>query len=99
MRKWLNRIQAWNSRRERRALQWWEQERAKGKSRFISHTALTFGVTVVAVLDILDHVIGGEPDNLLLRFIAYTATGIVGAFFAWNNWEAKYKKALLKARD
>lgn len=56
-------------------------------------------MTVVAVLDILDHVIGGEPDNLLLRFIAYTATGIVGAFFAWNNWEAKYKKALLKARD
>jgi hypothetical protein len=94
MRKWPNRIQAWRSRRELRSLQWWERERAYGKSRFIWRGALTLGVTAAAVSDVFHHISGGETDNLLFIAISYTIVGIVTGSFAWDSWETKYKKAL-----
>ena len=99
MRKWLNRIQAWRSRRELRSLQWWERERAYGKSRFIYRSALTLGLTVAAVSDVLNHVFGGESDSLLFKGIVYTVAGAIGASYTWSSWETKYKKALLKAQS
>jgi len=99
MRNLVNRIQAWRSQRELRSLRWWERERAYGKSRFIYRSALTLGLTVAAVSDVLHHVFGGESDSLLFKGIAYTVAGAIGASFTWNSWETKYKKALLKAQS
>ena len=100
MRKWLNRIQAWRSRKELRSLQWWERERAYGKSRFIWRSALTLGLTVAAVSDVFHHVgFGGESESLLFKGIAYTVAGAIGASVTWNSQEKKYKKALLEAQS
>jgi len=100
MRKWLNRIQAWRSRKELRSLQWWERERAYGKSRFIYRYALTLGLTVAAVSDVSKHVgFGGESESLLFKGIFYAAAGAIGASFTWDSWERKYKKALLEAQS
>ena len=94
MRKSLNRIQAWRSQRDLRSLQWWERERARGKSRFIWRSALTLGLTVAAVSDVFHHIFGGETNNLLFTAISYTIVGLLTGSFAWDSWETKYKKAL-----
>ena len=100
MRKWLNRIQAWRSQKELRSLQWWERERAYGKSRFIWRSALTLGLTVAAVSDVSHQLgFGGESENLLLKGIFYAAAGAIGASVTWDSWERKYKKALLEAQS
>ncbi len=101
MKKWLNRIQGWRSRKELRSLQWWERERAYGKSRFILRIGLTYGLTVVGVTDISRHVFGegAHSESLLFKLISYTVTGAVIASFTWSSWETKYKKALVKAQS
>jgi hypothetical protein len=40
-----------------------------GKSRYVVHTALTFGLTTVGMSDVLNHVFGGgaRSDSLLLH--------------------------------
>ena len=99
MRKWLNRIQAWRSRKELRSLQWWERERAYGKSRFIYRSALTLGLTVAAVSDVFHHIVGGESESLLFKVIGYTVAGAIGGSYTWSSWERKYEKALLEAQS
>ena len=100
MNKCPSKIQALRSRRKQRSLQWWEQERAKGKARYVLRTGLTLGVMVVAVADILKHLSGSSnpASDLLLTLFVYVGVGFISAFFAWNSWEEKYKKALQEAR-
>jgi hypothetical protein len=101
MKKWLNRIQAWRSGSELRSLQWWERERAYGKSRFILRMTVTYSLTVVGLTDIFDHIFGGSApsDSLLFKLISYTVMGTIIASFTWDSWERKYKKALLEAQS
>ena len=100
MRKWLNKIQAWRSRKELRSLQWWERERAYGKSQFILRSALTLGLTMTAVSDVFMQIgLGGKSETLLLKAIAYTVAGAIGGSYTWNSWEKKYEKALLEAQS
>ena len=100
MNKCLSKIQALRSRRKQRSLQWWERERAKGKTRYILRTGVTVGVMVVAVADILKHLSGSSnsASNLLFTLFWYVGVGFISAFFAWNSWEAEYHKALKEAR-
>ena len=100
MRKWLNRIKVWRSRKELRSLQWWERERAYGKSRFVWRSALTLGLTVTAVSDVFIEIgVGGESETLWLKAIVYTVAGAMGGSYTWNSWERKYEKALLEAQS
>src|SRR5215211_6845980 len=100
MNKLLGKIQALHLRRQQRSLQLWEQERTKGKARFVLRTGLTIGVSIVAVTDILEHLFDSAPphSDLLFRLLWYTGAGLIGGVFAWNRWEEKYERALQQAR-
>ena len=98
----LKRIQAWRSRRvqrrDQRSLEWWERERAKGKTRFVIRSALTYGLTIVGLTDILGHLFSSTEPFLLAKGIFFTLCGILIGLNTWSTMEAKYKKALDEAR-
>ena len=95
----FQRIKVWRSRRQLRSLQKWEQIRAEGKRWFVFRTAVTYGLTVVGMMDAYDYFFGGEHSSIsLLLLIFYLLVGIFIASDAWSNREAKYQNALIEAR-
>src|SRR5687768_13260669 len=95
MKKWLKRFQAWRAQRQRFSVERWERVRAKGKTRFIVRTALTYGLAVTAAMGILDYVFDDRIQlfRLLARLIFFSLVGIPIAFSAWSNKETNYKNA------
>jgi hypothetical protein len=95
----LKKFQAWRSRREQRSLERWERIRAEGKLRFVVQTSLTYGLSVVGVIDVFDRIFDGTQNFVSLRHIIYyVLVGIAIGFIGWSDMEAKYRKALHKAR-
>ena len=99
----LKKFQAWRSRRQqsskRRELERWEKIRARGKARFVFGGALTYGLTVAGILDIIDNVFyGGTKYSLLSNGILYPITGLVIGLSTWWDMEGKYNAALIDAR-
>lgn len=96
----LKGIQGWRSRRQLRSLQRWERIRAEGKGRFVFRTALGYGLAVVGVTDVLNHLFDGgtEPSISLVKLIFFMLVGIFMGSDAWSSMEAKYQDALRKAR-
>jgi len=99
----LKKFQAWRSRRqhrtEQRSLERWEKIRARGKAQFVFSGALTSGLTVAGILDVIDNgFYGGTKYSLLSNAILYTIMGLVIALFTWWDMEGKYNAALIDAR-
>ena len=99
----LKKFQAWRSRRQQsskqRELEWWEKIRAQGKTRFVFSSALTYGLTMAGILDVIDNVAyGGTEHSLLFNAIGYLIMAIVMAHLTWWDMEGKYKAALIDAR-
>jgi hypothetical protein len=94
----LSRIQAWRSRRvqrrHQRSLEWWERERANGKTRFVIRSALTYGLTIVAVSDIVGHLFHNAQPLAWGKGVFFTLFGVLMASSTWSDMESKYKKAL-----
>ena len=62
-------------------------------------SSLTYGLTVVGVLDVIDYFFDGAQHSISLRhLIYYMLAGIFMGFFGWSDMEAKYRQALHKAR-
>ena len=89
----LKNYRAWSSRREQRELARWERIRADGKLRFVLNASLSFGLTVVGLMDVF-----GERSISLPYVIYYVLVGIPAGFLGWSNMESKYQRALHKAR-
>jgi hypothetical protein len=99
MTKSLKKFLAWHSRREQRSLESWERIRAEGKLRFVFNTSLTYGLSVVGVMDVLNRIFSSGQHAISLRnVIYYVLVGIALGFFGWSSMESKYQKALYKAR-
>lgn len=96
----LKRFQAWRSLRQLRSLERWEQIRVKGRARFVLLTALTYAVTAIGMIDLLNHLLqDGTPDSDFSIFnISIPLTGIFIGFDSWSQMEAKYKNARIEAR-
>jgi hypothetical protein len=95
----LNKYQAWRSRKEQRSLQRWAEIRAEGKARFVLITSLTYGVSMVGVMDVLNYIFSSAQQSISLgNIIFYLLTGLVVAFVGWSSMEFKYQKALHEAR-
>ena len=99
----LKKFQAWRSRRqqssERRELERWEKIRARGKAQFVFGGALTSGLMVAGVFDVIDNVFYvGTKYSLLSNGILYLITGLVIGLFTWWDMEGKYTAALIDAR-
>jgi len=99
----LKGIQAWRSRRvqrrHQRSLEWWERERANGKTRFVIRSALTYGLTIVAVTDIVGHLFHNTQPLALAKGVFFTFFGVLMGLSTWSDMESKYKKALNEARS
>ena len=94
----LQKIRARRVLRQQRSLQDWEEIRAEGKARFVRRTALTYGLTMVGVTDVIQRGFYGEAEPLLLlKVIVFVIFGIVGASCNWSTMEAKREDALRKA--
>jgi hypothetical protein len=94
----LQRIRAWRSLRERRALERWEQLRAKGKTRFVIQSALTYGFVIVGATDAIEHLFDGPQPISLFKVIFFALFGVGMGLSMWSDMESKYKDALRKAR-
>ena len=98
----LKRIQAWRSRRvqrrHQRSLEWWERERANGKTRFVIRSALTYGLTIVGLTDVFGHLFSSTEPFLVAKGVFFTLFGIGMGLSEWSDMESKYKDALRKAR-
>jgi hypothetical protein len=96
----LKKVQAWrcvrHQRREQRSLEWWERERANGKTRFVIRSALTYGLTTAGVSDLIQRVVFGEANSLLFNLISFMVAGIVMGSTTWSTMDAKYDDALRK---
>ena len=89
----------WRSRRHQRSLERWERIRAEGKLRFVFQTSLTYGLTVVGLIDVWNHIFDSAQDFISLRqIIYYVLVGVAAGLIGWSDMEAKYRKALHKAR-
>ena len=99
----LKKFQAWHSRRQennkRRDLERWEKIRARGKTWFVFSGALTSGMTVAGIFDVIDNVFyGGTKFSLLSDAILYMIMGLVTGLITWWDMEGKYNAALIDAR-
>lgn len=99
MRRVLKRVEAWRVRKRQRSLQWWERERANGKTRFVFRFGLTYGLTIVGLNDVYANLFNGGTQYFDFYSAAfwYLFFGIIIGSSAWENWESKYQNALHEA--
>ena len=93
----LQKNQARRLRKEQRLLEQWEQVRVEGKTGFVRRTALTYGLTVTGLNDILQRFFQGEAQPLPLMVFVFLIGGFLMASDTWSSMEAKRKDALRKA--
>ena len=78
----LKKYQALRSRREQRSLERWAQIRAEGQKWFVVKTSLTYGLTMVGVMDVYARIVDIAPRSISLRsVIYYVLIGIPIGFF------------------
>jgi hypothetical protein len=94
----LQKSQAWRSGRELRSLQRWEQERAKGKARFVFRTALTYSLTIVGATHAYESFFYGAQDPIsLISLVVHLFVGFAAGTLGWSAMEDKYRAALNNA--
>jgi len=95
----LTKFQPWRSRRQLRSLERWEQIRAEGKGRFVFNAALTYGLSVVGVTDVLERFFYSNQHSISVgKVIYFLLAGIPIGLIGWSSREHKYQKALHEAR-
>jgi len=100
MRNLLDRVKAWRVRRQQLSLERWEQQRAKGQTRFVLQHALTLAVLMTSTRDVYEQIFGGggEISDLRGSFIIYSLTGLFLGYSAWSKQEGIYKSTRLNRR-
>jgi len=98
MKKLLDKYQARRARRQDLSLACWEQERLKGKARYVLKQALTWAVLMVAIRDVYEQIFDGGSSNVLHYFIIYSLGGLFVGYGAWSTREATYRDALRARR-
>ena len=95
----LKKSQARRSRREQRSLERWAEIREEGKARFVLITSLTYGLSMVGVMDVLNGIFSSAQQSISLRdIIYYVVIGLPLGFLGWSSMESRYQKALHEAR-
>jgi hypothetical protein len=72
----------------------WEQERVRGRKRFLWKTAATFGFTMTAGRAVWDYFDKGNFSlfRFLLSAVFFIAGGYLAAVHSWSNNEARYER-------
>ena len=100
IKRWFTSVRAWRLRKKIRYLASWEQERAKGKARFIVRTALIYSLIMTAAQDVLGY--GFDAENRLSKFlfnaVFYSLGGVFVGYIAWAAREMDYQNALREIR-
>ena len=91
--------QAWENRRWRKHVQWWERKRSKGRSHFILWAALMWGGLMILFTTaweyFLDHRF--DPGLLIIKVLIYLIGGYVVGLIGWSSNEKKYQAFLREA--
>ena len=100
MPKLLDRFKARRVRRQQLALERWEQQRAKGQTRFVLEQALTWAVLMTAVRDVYGQIFGsgGDIPSLWYYFIIHSLAGLFVGYSSWSKQEGTYKNVRLNRR-
>lgn len=100
IRTWFTTVQAWRSERKIKSLASWEQERARGKTRFVIRTAMIYSLLMTAAEDFLNYGLTGESHlaRFLFNAIFYSAGGIILGCVAWWDREKRYRNTLREIR-
>ena len=97
----LKRIQDFHVRRrerdQRRLLERWGAIRVKGKARFVLRSTLVCGLGITALHDIVAHIFGIQPPNLVSDLIKYSIMGFFLSLYTWWDMEGRYKAACIDA--
>jgi hypothetical protein len=93
MKDWMSKIETWRLHSDHRDLERWARIRAQGQARYIVNGALTIGLFIMLMNDIID---GGFGIRIVL---SAHLTGAAVAWFTWRDIESKYQRALLKAQQ
>ena len=91
MKGWMSKIETWHLQRDQRELERWARTRADGHTHYIINGALSMGLYMILINDIIGGGLG-VPFVVSLHLI-----GGVGAWFTWRKMETKYQTALLIA--
>ena len=88
--------QAWENRRWRKHLPWWERKRSKGILRFIGWAALMWGGFMILFTTLLDYFFDDRfnPGDLIIKVPIYLIGGCVVGLFGWSSNENKYQEFL-----
>ena len=93
MKDLMSKIETWHLQGDQLDLERWARIRAQGHARYIINGALTIGLFIMFMNDIID---GGFGIRIVL---SAHLTGAAIAWFTWRNMESKYQRALLKAQQ
>ena len=93
MKGWTSKIQTWQLQKDQRELKRWERTRADGHALYIINGALSSGLYIIFMNDIIEGAFG------IPLVISVHLIGAVGAWFLWRKMESKYQRALLKAQQ
>ena len=100
MKKWFTSVRAWRAQRKLRSLAAWEQERAKGKPRFVVRMAMKYSLLLTAAQDFLNYGLDGEAhfSRFLYNAIFYFIGGLFVGYVAWWDREKNYQNTLREIR-
>jgi len=92
MKRWWEKIKAWDARRKQRGLERWAQERTRGQGRFIIRMTMLYAAMILTMREFYD-------GNVGLFTIATThLTGLLIAYTSWGTSESSFKRALTEGR-
>lgn len=99
----LKQLQTWNAQRRLRSLAEWERTRAKGKARFVWHSALTYTLLIIPLDSYVRYFSDGQMVSLQStvfssRTITSALTGLFIGLISWASMEGQYRKALTEYR-
>jgi hypothetical protein len=90
---------AWENRRWRKHVQWWERKRSKGRSHFILWAALVWGGLMILFTTASEYFLqhNFESWTLIIKVPIYLIGGYVVGSIGWSSNENKYQAFLRDA--
>ena len=90
--------QAWENRRWRKHVQWWERKRSKGRSNFVGWAALTWGGFMILSTSLLEYLDNSfNPLFLIIKVPIYLIGGYIVGSIGWSSHENRYRAFLREA--
>lgn len=102
IKRWFAKAHAWRLRSKRRSLIRWEEEKAKGKTRFVIRSALIYSLVMTAGVDLMNEILGIHVATRFYEFLFSAiwnlSVGIIVGYVGWWSMERNYQNTLREIR-